>query len=88
MNIQNSQQLFSRAQRSIPGGVNSPVRAFKSVGGTPLFMKHAKGAYLVDDRQDGNHCRRDGGSRQKTAGTHRRRQGKRKRHYCTTNCAQ
>lgn len=48
MNISNSQQLFSRAQQSIPGGVNSPVRAFKSVGGTPLFMRRAKGAYLYD----------------------------------------
>ncbi len=43
-----SQQLFERAQRSIPGGVNSPVRAFKSVGGTPIFIKNAKGAYLYD----------------------------------------
>ena len=48
MNISTSQQLFSRAQQSIPGGVNSPVRAFKSVGGTPLFIKKAKGAYLYD----------------------------------------
>jgi glutamate-1-semialdehyde 2,1-aminomutase len=48
MNISNSKQLFSRAQQSIPGGVNSPVRAFKSVGGTPLFIKHAKDAYLYD----------------------------------------
>ena len=48
----NSQQLFERAQASIPGGVNSPVRAFKSVGGTPVFMKSAKGAYLHDE--DGN----------------------------------
>ncbi|MBN9296880.1 MAG: glutamate-1-semialdehyde 2,1-aminomutase [Filimonas sp.] len=47
-----SQQLFERAQQSIPGGVNSPVRAFKSVGGTPLFIKEAKGAYLYD--VDGN----------------------------------
>lgn len=47
-----SKQLFERAQRSIPGGVNSPVRAFKSVGGTPLFMTKAKGAYLYD--ADGN----------------------------------
>jgi glutamate-1-semialdehyde 2,1-aminomutase len=47
-----SQQLFERAQQSIPGGVNSPVRAFKSVGGTPLFMQKAKGAYLYD--VDGN----------------------------------
>jgi len=44
----NSQSLFSRAQQSIPGGVNSPVRAFKGVGGTPLFMTKAKGAYLYD----------------------------------------
>jgi len=48
----NSQSLFSRAQQSIPGGVNSPVRAFKSVGGTPLFISKAKGAYLYD--ADGN----------------------------------
>ncbi|UAY51614.1 glutamate-1-semialdehyde 2,1-aminomutase [Ferruginibacter albus] len=48
MNITNSEQLFARAQNSIPGGVNSPVRAFKSVGGTPLFIKKAKGAYLYD----------------------------------------
>ena len=47
-----SKQLFERAQKSIPGGVNSPVRAFKSVGGTPVFMNHAKGAYLYD--ADGN----------------------------------
>lgn len=47
-----SQQLFQRAQASIPGGVNSPVRAFKSVGGTPLFIRNAKGAYLFD--VDGN----------------------------------
>lgn len=48
MNISKSIELFSRAQQSIPGGVNSPVRAFKSVGGTPLFIKRAKGAYLYD----------------------------------------
>ncbi len=47
-----SKQLFARAQRSIPGGVNSPVRAFKSVGGEPLFIRNAKGAYLYD--ADGN----------------------------------
>lgn len=47
-----SKQLFQRAQQSIPGGVNSPVRAFKSVGGTPLFIRKAKGAYLFD--ADGN----------------------------------
>jgi len=50
--INKSIQLFERAQKSIPGGVNSPVRAFKSVGGTPLFMQRAKGAYLYD--ADGN----------------------------------
>ncbi|HUR11076.1 MAG TPA: glutamate-1-semialdehyde 2,1-aminomutase [Flavitalea sp.] len=49
---QNSKQLFERAQNSIPGGVNSPVRAFKSVGGTPVFMERAEGAYLFD--ADGN----------------------------------
>jgi glutamate-1-semialdehyde 2,1-aminomutase len=47
-----SNQLFERAKQSIPGGVNSPVRAFKSVGGTPVFIKSAKGAYLFDE--DGN----------------------------------
>ena len=46
--ITKSIELFERAQKSIPGGVNSPVRAFKSVGGTPLFMTHAKGAYMYD----------------------------------------
>jgi glutamate-1-semialdehyde 2,1-aminomutase len=52
MNINNSISLFERAATSIPGGVNSPVRAFKSVGGTPIFMEKAKGAYLYD--ADGN----------------------------------
>jgi glutamate-1-semialdehyde 2,1-aminomutase len=52
MHTSRSQELFARAQASIPGGVNSPVRAFKSVGGTPLFIKKAKGAYLYDE--DGN----------------------------------
>jgi len=52
MNTGTSQSLFNRAQQSIPGGVNSPVRAFKSVGGSPLFMKKAKGSYLYD--ADGN----------------------------------
>jgi len=47
-----SKELFERAQRSIPGGVNSPVRAFRSVGGTPVFMKRAQGPYLYD--ADGN----------------------------------
>lgn len=49
---QQSEKLFKRAQLTIPGGVNSPVRAFKSVGGNPVFMKSAKGAYLFD--VDGN----------------------------------
>ncbi|MDA8440446.1 MAG: glutamate-1-semialdehyde 2,1-aminomutase [Propionibacterium sp.] len=47
-----SRELFERASRSIPGGVNSPVRAFTSVGGTPRFIARAKGAYLYD--ADGN----------------------------------
>ncbi|MDO9155674.1 MAG: glutamate-1-semialdehyde 2,1-aminomutase, partial [Sediminibacterium sp.] len=53
MNINTiSSQLFEQAQASIPGGVNSPVRAFKSVGGHPIFIESAKGAYLYD--VDGN----------------------------------
>ncbi|HTO19111.1 MAG TPA: glutamate-1-semialdehyde 2,1-aminomutase [Pseudomonas sp.] len=44
-----SEILFNQAQQHIPGGVNSPVRAFKGVGGTPLFIKHAEGAYIVDE---------------------------------------
>ncbi|ARG97622.1 glutamate-1-semialdehyde 2,1-aminomutase [Legionella micdadei] len=44
----NSQQLFVQAQAIIPGGVNSPVRAFKGVGGEPIFFKKGKGAYLTD----------------------------------------
>lgn len=44
-----SAKLFEQARQSIPGGVNSPVRAFKSVGGTPLFIKSASGAYLFDE---------------------------------------
>lgn len=47
-----SSQLFVEANQVIPGGVNSPVRAFKAVGGTPIFIKEAKGAYLYDE--DGN----------------------------------
>ena len=47
-----SKKLFEQAQKVIPGGVNSPVRAFKSVGGTPIFIKKALGAYLIDE--DGN----------------------------------
>src|SRR5690606_21361948 len=51
-NLQTSIELFERARRVIPGGVNSPVRAFKSVGGTPVFIRRAEGAYLEDE--DGN----------------------------------
>jgi glutamate-1-semialdehyde 2,1-aminomutase len=47
-----SSALFKAAEQVIPGGVNSPVRAFKAVGGTPIFVKEAKGAYLYDE--DGN----------------------------------
>ena len=43
-----SEQLFNEAQQYIPGGVNSPVRAFRAVGGTPIFFEKAKGAYLYD----------------------------------------
>ena len=44
-----SKKLFIEAKKVIPGGVNSPVRAFKSVGGDPIFIKKAKGAYLFDE---------------------------------------
>jgi len=52
MNISRSKDIFERAKQFIPGGVNSPVRAFRAVGGNPLFMKSAKGAFLYDE--DGN----------------------------------
>lgn len=52
MNYNRSSELFTQAEKVIPGGVNSPVRAFKAVGGTPIFVKQAKGAYLFDE--DGN----------------------------------
>ncbi|MGB5318480.1 glutamate-1-semialdehyde 2,1-aminomutase, partial [Eudoraea sp.] len=52
MIYQRSSALFAEAKRFIPGGVNSPVRAFNAVGGTPIFVKKAKGAYLYDE--DGN----------------------------------
>ncbi|MEX0608594.1 MAG: glutamate-1-semialdehyde 2,1-aminomutase [Balneolaceae bacterium] len=52
MNFTNSKKLFERAEKVIPGGVNSPVRAFNSVGGTPVFITKAKGSYLWDE--DGN----------------------------------
>ena len=48
MNIENSLQAFEEAKKVIPGGVDSPVRAFKSVGGTPLFIQKGEGAYLYD----------------------------------------
>ncbi|MDE2370062.1 MAG: aminotransferase class III-fold pyridoxal phosphate-dependent enzyme, partial [Burkholderiales bacterium] len=43
-----NEELFARAQRVIPGGVNSPVRAFRAVGGTPRFIERAQGAYIWD----------------------------------------
>jgi len=46
-----SEQLFQEAQQHIPGGVNSPVRAFKAVGGTPVFFERAEGAYIFDADQ-------------------------------------
>ncbi len=52
MNTQSSQNAFNEAQELIPGGVNSPVRAFKSVGGTPIFIEKGEGGYLLDI--DGN----------------------------------
>lgn len=52
MNTQRSEALFKQATEVLPGGVNSPVRAFKGVGGTPLFIARAEGAYLYD--ADGN----------------------------------
>lgn len=52
MLYQRSSELFRQAQTVIPGGVNSPVRAFTAVGGTPIFVESAKGAYLYD--ADGN----------------------------------
>ncbi len=52
MKIANSKQLFEDAQKLLPGGVDSPVRAFRAVGGQPLFIDHAEGPYLYD--VDGN----------------------------------
>ena len=52
MKTEKSKQLFEAAKNVIPGGVNSPVRAFKAVGGNPLFISRAEGAYLFDE--DGN----------------------------------
>jgi glutamate-1-semialdehyde 2,1-aminomutase len=52
MNIQKSNELFQKAQKILPGGVDSPVRAFRAVGGQPLFIEKGKGPYLYD--VDGN----------------------------------
>lgn len=52
LNIEKSKQLFAKAQQLLPGGVNSPVRAFKAVGGQPLFIARGDGAYMTD--VDGN----------------------------------
>ncbi|MDE3229295.1 MAG: glutamate-1-semialdehyde 2,1-aminomutase [Chloroflexota bacterium] len=52
MNLSRSEELFARARQVIPGGVNSPVRAFRAVGGQPVFIDHGAGAYLYD--VDGN----------------------------------
>jgi len=52
LDIGTSKTLYDEARKSIPGGVNSPARAFKSVGGTPLFIESAQGAYMTD--VDGN----------------------------------
>ncbi len=51
-NFDNSKRAFKEAQDYMPGGVNSPVRAFKNVGGDPLFIKQGKGAHIEDI--DGN----------------------------------
>ena len=52
MNRTQSEALFSRAQQLLSGGVNSPVRAFRGVGGTPVFFRSGEGAWLTD--VDGN----------------------------------
>ncbi len=52
MNVKQSELLMSRAQESIPGGVNSPVRAFRAVGGSPRFIARGEGSHLYD--VDGN----------------------------------
>lgn len=49
MQISTSKSLFDRAKNFIPGGVNSPVRAFRAVGGDPIFIKRASGAYIYDE---------------------------------------
>ena len=52
MKLNKSKELFLEAQKHIPGGVNSPVRAFKNIDGNPIFFQAAKGPYLTD--ADGN----------------------------------
>ena len=52
LTIKTSEDLFKQAQRVIPGGVNSPARAFRAVGGHPLFIDRAEGPYMWD--VDGN----------------------------------
>ena len=52
LNHRKSKEYFTKAKRIIPGGVNSPVRAFKAVGGNPIFIKSAKGSKIYD--VDGN----------------------------------
>ena len=52
MKTQRSEKLFAEARQVLPGGVDLPVRAFRAVGGTPLFIERGEGAYLVD--VDGN----------------------------------
>ena len=52
MKTKNSERLFEESLKRIPGGVNSPVRAFGAVGRTPLFIDHAKGSHITD--VDGN----------------------------------
>ena len=49
MKTERSEKLFEEAKTLLPGGVDSPVRAFKSVGGTPLFMKEGKGSRIKDE---------------------------------------
>jgi glutamate-1-semialdehyde 2,1-aminomutase len=52
LTLSRSRSLFEEARRLLPGGVNSPVRAFRAVGGNPIFIDHASGPYLYD--ADGN----------------------------------
>ena len=52
MKVSQSEALFARAQQYIPGGVNSPVRAFRAVGGIPRFIARGEGSHMID--VDGN----------------------------------